>query len=94
VATMNVLNPVATSVGDLRRYPLAARGSGLEGKTIGLWWNLKRGGEVALRRVGSRLQERFPGVDLVWLEDQFPASVDTVNHATKDCQAVVGATGD
>jgi hypothetical protein len=94
MASLTVLNPVATSVGDLRRFPLASRSPALGGKRVGLWWNLKRGGDVALRRVGARLQERFPDVELIWLEDQFPASNETVNHATKDCQAVVGATGD
>ena len=94
MASLTVLNPVATSVGDLRQYPLAARVPVLAGKRIGLWWNLKRGGDVALRRVGARLQEKFPDLELIWVEDQFPASNETVNQATKDCQAVVGATGD
>jgi len=94
MADLEVLNPVATSVGDLRQFPISQRLTVLDGKRIGLWWNLKRGGDVALHRIGARLQEKFPGIELVWLEDQFPAANETVNHATKDCQAVVGATGD
>ncbi|MBI2906071.1 MAG: hypothetical protein HYX92_00300 [Chloroflexi bacterium] len=48
--TLEVLNPVAVSHGELKKYSLAPRPRTLDGKTVGLLWNSKRGGEVALAK--------------------------------------------
>ena len=61
---LEVLNPVAPVLGEVEATPLAPRPSSLEGKTIGLIWNGKANGDVALRRAGEVLQQRIPGVKL------------------------------
>lgn len=94
MAQLTVLDPVATTQGDLRWQPLAPRPAGLSGKRIGLWWNIKRGGEVALKRVGEHLQRRYADVELVWIQEFYPVKPEVVDRAIRECQVVVGATGD
>ena len=45
---MKVLNPVAAQ--DTREFPVAARAASLDGVTLGLAWNGKPGGDIALER--------------------------------------------
>jgi hypothetical protein len=57
---LQVFNPRAnTSVAPVS---LAPRLSMLEDKTIGLYWNMKAGGDVALEHTAQLLGQRFPGV--------------------------------
>lgn len=56
--TLEVLDPTGAVV--VKGKALASRVDTLEGKTIGLVWNLKPGGEVFLDEVGKLLGERYP----------------------------------
>ena len=47
---LDVMNPVAPVLGEVHATPPAPRPSSLEGKTIGLVWNGKANGDVALKR--------------------------------------------
>ena len=67
-----VHNPVAPVLGDLEATPMAPRPDSLEGKTIGLVWNGKANGDVALRRAGELIQSRVPDVKLRFYSGALP----------------------
>ena len=97
MAKLRVFNPVAESL--RQEVPAAPRLSSLEGKRIGLFWNMKGGGDAALDRTDEILKQRFPGV----ITERFNGSVghymrhlseaDTA-QAVASYDAVVGTSGD
>jgi hypothetical protein len=90
--TLAVLNPVAEQ--DTRTYPPAARSASLAGITLGLAWNGKTGGDVALASMAEYLGQRYEGIQLVQLYDDIPFGEETIELGIARCQAVVAATGD
>jgi hypothetical protein len=97
MAQLEVLNPVATPV----RHSIAPapRRADLRGATIGLYWNMKAGGDEALNRTETLLRERFPGAAF----KRYHGSVGfLMRHCTaedsdriaREVQAVVGTTAD
>ncbi|RMF90142.1 MAG: hypothetical protein D6736_07270 [Nitrospinota bacterium] len=97
MAQLQVLNPVAQTV--QQTIPPAPRLPELQGKRIGLYWNMKAGGDIALERVAEHLTAQYPGVSV----QQFVGSVGHImRHLTdedadriaKECDAVVGTTSD
>ena len=97
MARMQVLNPVAQTV--QHKVDPAPRLDGLRGKTIGLYWNMKAGGDVALEQTARLMGERFRGAQFKYYVGSVGASM---RHATSEdaervageCDAVVGTTGD
>lgn len=97
MAGIKVLNPVAPSLES--RVDPAPRVGDLEGKRIGLYWNLKTGGDLALRRVEELLQARFPGARFAYYQGEVghmmrhltPAGADRI---ARECDAIVGTTAD
>jgi len=97
MATLEILNPVAeTAKFDVKPAPRLAD---LRGKTIGLYWNMKAGGDVALDAVEELLRKRIEGASF----KRFIGSVGfTMRHATaedaermaREAHAVVGTTSD
>ncbi len=94
---LQVVNPQAGTA--IEAVGSAPKLSSLGGKTIGLYWNLKAGGDVALGRTAELLGQRFPGTSF----KHYLGSVGaTLRHATaedadrvsKECDAVVGTTSD
>lgn len=94
-ARLQVRNPVA--IRSFKPLPAARRPKDLGEKEIGLYWNTKARGDVALERVKELLSERFPGARFRWFE------TGPVNEATEEwfesvrqskVHAVVAATGD
>jgi hypothetical protein len=53
----------------------AARPATLEGKTVGLAWNGKPGGDAALDEIAALLTEQVPGVRCIKFWESLPASV-------------------
>jgi hypothetical protein len=97
MAQLEVLNPVATPV----RHSVAPapRPADLRGATIGLYWNMKAGGDEALNRTETLLRERFPGTAF----KRYHGSVGfLMRHCTaedsdriaREVHAVVGTTAD
>jgi hypothetical protein len=92
-----VANPMASR--NVHEIPPAARPTELGGKTIGLYWNIKAGGDVALDRTEEVLRGRYPDATFVRLMGSIGS---TVRHLTpgdsdriaKQCHVVVGTTGD
>ncbi len=94
---LQIVNPQASTV--IEAISPANRLSNLTGKTVGLYWNIKAGGDVALERTAELLAQRFPEVEF----KQYIGSVGaTMRHATaedadrmaRECDAVVGTTAD
>ena len=61
---LEVMNPVAPVLGDVEATPPAPRPDSLEGKTIGLVWNGKANGDVALKRAGELIRRRTCGIGI------------------------------
>jgi len=93
--TLRILNPV----GELNFTPLspAPRLKGLNNEKIGLYWNHKARGNVALDRVKELLQEKFKGISFEWFDTAVSAEAPQdwfENVKKKGVAGVVGATGD
>jgi len=93
--SLQVLNPIAI----LRYSPLppAKRLPELKNKKIGLYWNHKARGNIALERVKELLTERYAGMTFEWFET--PISVEATkewfeNVKKRGVDGVVASTGD
>ena len=91
MAKLEILNPVAQVL--VRKTSLAPRLATLENKRIGLYWNSKPGGEVALTRISELLESRFGGMDFKLIRSSVPGPKDRVEEA-KTFDGVIGTTGD
>lgn len=91
---VEVLNPVAQTIGSIRNVRPAPRPTTLEGKRIGLLWNLKRGGDIALETIGAALEQQFKGAKAIMLQGARKNTEGTFKKVLQQCDVVVGATGD
>ena len=95
---LQVLNPVARKVESKTRSS-APRLSTLEGKRIGLYWNLKPGGDAALTRAAELLKARYAGLETkmyvgsIGAANRFMTKED-VARISQECSAVIGSTAD
>ena len=89
---IEVMNPVAnTEKGEIAP---AARLKSLEGKTVALWWNGKAKGDVALRKLGQLLEEKF-GARCVFFYQVFPHAEEVYDVVLEaGCEAAITSTGD
>ena len=97
MARLEVLNPVAEIVE--RSVKPASRPRDLGGLTIGLYWNMKAGGDAALDRTEALLRARHPGVSVRrytgsvgWLMRHMTA--EDADRVAAEVHAVVGTTND
>ena len=93
--TLAILNPVATT--EITRVKPAERLRDLNNKRIGLFWNRKARGDVALRKVEAMLKQRFSGLEFTWFEKQtaialVPEQIKTLKQLNND--AIISTTGD
>ncbi len=93
--TLEVLNPVAQQRGTLTVMPINPRPASLSNKTLGLLWSGTHGGDVALKRAGDMLQERFANLTVnFYTGGDYPAPPPIVKQAAQECDVVIGATAD
>ncbi len=97
MSTIRVRNPVAETVA-LQVEP-APRLGDLNGKRIGLYWNMKAGGDVALSRIKAVLQERYPAAAFAEYQGSVGAlmrhcTAADVDRITKEVDAVIGTSSD
>ncbi len=93
--SLQIMNPTA-----ILRYtpmPPAKRMADLRNKKIGLYWNHKARGNIALERVKELLTERYSGMTFEWFET--PISMEASkewfeNVRKKGVDGVVASTGD
>lgn len=93
--SLKILSPVG--VFRFSSFPHAKRLSDLHRKKIGLYWNNKARGEVALERVKELLSERYEGITYEWFET--PISVEATKEwfekvKKSGVDAVIASTGD
>jgi hypothetical protein len=94
-ATVAILNPIATA--EIWGVQPAERITDLNNKRIGLVWNTKARGDVALRKIEAVLKKRFRGMEFTWLQMQtsisvVPEQIKTLKHLKND--AIISSTGD
>ena len=92
---LKVINPVG--VLKFNPIPHAKRLKDLKNKKIGLYWNHKARGDVALERVKELLSERYTGMTFEWFET--PVSVEAPKEwfgqvKRSKVDGIVAATGD
>ncbi len=82
-------------------FESAGRSRDLDGKTVGLLWNGKPGGDALLDEVGRSLSKRFPGAAMVRFWETRPASVtaygmtaDDLRFVAQHADLVIGAIAD
>ena len=92
---LEVLNPVAQQRGVVTARPVNPRPSTLDNLTVGLVWSGTHGGDVALKRVGEMVEERYEGAkSIFYVSGQYPAPPHILKQAAEECDVVVGATAD
>ncbi len=92
---LEVLNPVAQQRGVVTAKSINPRPSSLDNMTVGLLWSGTHGGDVALKRVGEMLQERFKSVETRFYSvSGYPIAPHLVKQAAEECDVVIGATAD
>ncbi len=92
---LEVLNPVAQQRGVVTAKSINPRPSSLDNMTVGLLWSGTHGGDVALKRVGEMLQERFKSVETrFYAGSGYPIAPHLVKQAAEECDVVIGATAD
>ena len=94
---LQVLNPVAQKLEE--QAALAPRLSTLAGKLIGLYWNYKGGGDVALKRADELLKARYPGLTTKMYTGSMGGSnhfltTDDAKRIAQECAAMLGTTAD
>lgn len=90
---MWVLNPTADRYGtDLA--DLAPRPRSLSSSTVGLLWNGKPNGDVALRAIGSAMEARLPGTRTVFYSGSIPCDRELLARVAAECDVVVACTAD
>jgi hypothetical protein len=92
---LEVLNPVAPQRGSVSTFRLTPRPKSLDNKTVGLVWSGTHGGDVALKRAGEMLQERYKSVKVnFYTGGNYPTPPDVLRKATAESDVVIGATAD
>ena len=97
MAQLEILHPVAEI---LPASVSAARRPGtLDGATIGLFWNSKAGGDVALRAAAEELARRHGGITFRHYVGSVgstyrQATPEDVQRMTAECDVVIGSSGD
>ncbi len=92
---LEVLNPVAQQRGLMNSAKINERPETLDDSTVGLIWSGTHGGDVALKRAGEMLQQRFKNVQVnFYTGGNYPAPPPIVRQAGEECDVVIGATAD
>ena len=92
--TMEVLNPIAKSEGETNVTGVAPRLSSLDGLTLGLLWNSKRGGETALMKAGEIISNMYKDVKVIRYNGSMPCEKELMKRAKEECDIFIGSTGD
>jgi hypothetical protein len=100
--SLEIVNPIARASREsakVEAFAPAPRLDRLDGKTIGLFWNGKAHGGVALERIKHNLARRYGDVKF---RDYYGAFGSQLRHASaeqieamaRECDAVIGTTAD
>ena len=92
--TLEVLNPIAQSEGETKVSNAARRTRSLDGMTLGLIWNSKRGGELALTKAGELVSNKYKDVKVIRYDGSMPCEKELMQKARQECDIFIGSTGD
>ncbi len=97
MATLEIMNPVAET--RQSRTAAAPRLGTLDGKTIGLFWNMKAGGDIALDAIAEELGKRYSGMSFRHYVGAVgnlvrQATPEQVEQIRAECDAVIGTSSD
>jgi len=93
VGDLEVYSPISEV--NPKGFVPSRRPTNLQGKRIGLWWNEKAKGDIALRTIERELAKRYPDAEFVWFEYMYPTpaqAYEEVRGAKLDL--IIGATAD
>ena len=91
---LEVLNPVADLYSESTQFSAARRPPSLEGKRVGLYWNYKPGGNIALETVQRALEARYDNIQVKMYPAPRPVPKNVLEAVQKECDAVIGSTAD
>lgn len=93
VVTLEVLNPRG-EVPPLPTFSPAPRVTDLAGKTIGIYWNGKAGGNNFWDAFEELLKERFPTAKIVRYKGPFDLGQKMAETIAKECDTFIYGVGD
>lgn len=79
---------------ETKSQTLSPRLTSLDGMTVGLLWNGKANGDVALARLGELLQDRASNLATNFYKGALPCDPSILIQAGQECDAVVACTAD
>jgi len=91
--TLEVLNPRGEIVLP-HTYVPSPRINTLVGKTIGIYWNGKQGGDNFWDTVQEQLKQKFPGVQIVRYKGPFDLGQSKAESIAKECDVFLYGVGD
>jgi hypothetical protein len=92
---LDVLDPVAEQRGVKNAQRINVRPSSLDNKKLGLVWSGTHGGDVALKRAGEMLQERFQNLEVkFYTGGRYPCPPEILKQAADESDLIIGATAD
>lgn len=92
-ATLRIVNPAVQQWGD-SVTALSPRMDTLSGKTVGLLWNAKPNGDVALRTVQEVLESAYEDIEFRFYSGSQPHPQSLLDAAASECDAVIACTAD
>jgi hypothetical protein len=92
-AAISVVNPTVEKYGE-HDFNLAPRLSTLAGHTIGLIWNAKANGDVALRTAAEQIGKIVPDATFKFYSGQEPCAPELLRQAVEECDAFIACTAD
>ncbi|HYG26989.1 MAG TPA: hypothetical protein VD906_08780 [Caulobacteraceae bacterium] len=92
-ASLEVLNPTSDEYGQ-GRAPLAPRLKSLSGAVVGLLWNGKPRGDIALKAVGKLIQQQVPDADVRFYPGTIRFTKELLAQAAEECDAVITCAAD
>ncbi len=91
MSELSVLNPVADT--NRPKVESAIRLNDLTGKSIGLFWNGKSGGDILLQQSAELLKQRVGGIKFKNYGPHWTAA-ERFDIVAKECDAIIEATAD
>ena len=92
--TLEVFSPIAQNEGETKIRGAARRPRSLDGLTLGLLWNAKRGGEVALTKAGELISSKYKNVKVIRYDGSMPCTKELMEKARQECDVFIGSTAD
>lgn len=93
IAELKALAPVARTFGSTASV-LASRPTTLDGLRIGLLWNGKPNGDVALRETARVITDEFPTAETILYEGRIACERSLLESIADECDVVIACTAD